>query len=141
MLRLAVSKGGRILIYVWAIEQDNASKRVIPLVDTKPALHSAPDSGEPQVPHDGVDVLVPWVHNTALAGNRNSQASKDEMPVYNRYYHMFAYGELRRIVIEAAKNLGLQVGSPEPNNKGLSIVQEGWERSNYYIELYLWQAD
>jgi tRNA (uracil-5-)-methyltransferase TRM9 len=138
MLLLASSRGGRILIYVWAIEQDEASKRVIPQAEAKSIPHPTPNHTQPQI--DGVDVLVPWLHNIALVKAAGTQATA-EAPVYKRYYHMFANGELRHIVTEAATNLGLQIGSPRPGGKGISIVQEGWEKSNYYIELRLWSED
>lgn len=132
MLRLANSKGGRILIYVWAIEQDEASKRVIPPAGTRP------DPGNLPIKHmDGADVLVPWVHNSALK-KATAQPSSSEPAIYKRYYHMFAQGELREIVMEAATNLGLIVGPSRANGAGVEITQEGWERSNYYVELLLW---
>jgi tRNA (uracil-5-)-methyltransferase TRM9 len=139
MLRLASSRGGRILIYVWAIEQDDASKRVIPQAETKSVLYPASD--HPQTQIDGVDVLVPWVHNITFVKAVGTQATTEGTPVYKRYYHMFSNGELRHIVTEAATNLSLQIGSPRSGGKGISILQEGWERSNYYIELRLWQED
>ena len=51
---------------------------------------------------------------------------------------------------QAARELGLQIGaapfagvdSPRHDTqriKGIEIVQEGWERSNYYIEARLWE--
>jgi tRNA (uracil-5-)-methyltransferase TRM9 len=128
-IRLVSAHGGRILIYVWAIEQDAESKRVIP---SKPLSDALEDAKEPAFIQEGVDVFVPWVHNT--------NASK-EPKVYHRYYHMFAEGELRQLVNEAAKELGLELSerSVERKGKGLTIMQEGWERSNYYIELLSWQ--
>lgn len=88
----------------------------------------------------GVDVLVPWVHNAA-----KSSSSSEKPRVYQRYYHMFAEGELRTLVIEAAQNLGLVIGDAsqyrEGKVKGIQFVQEGWERSNYYVELLLWEKN
>ncbi|KAG8802466.1 tRNA methyltransferase, has a role in tRNA modification [Serendipita sp. 398] len=128
----ASPSGGRVLIYVWAVEQDNASKRLIP-----PSTGANPTSPSQQV--TGVDVLVPWVHS----GASPSGSVTGNLPVYKRYYHMFANGELRQLVEEAAGNLNLVVGNNENMNSrpicGLTIVQEGWEKSNYYIELQLWK--
>ena len=78
-------------------------------------------------------MFVPWVHNT--------DAFQEHPKVYHRYYHMFAEGELRQLVGEAAKELGLELSERgvEHKGKGLTVVQEGWERSNYYIELLSWQ--
>jgi len=123
---------GRILIYVWAIEQDELSKRKVISDDDAP-------------PVSGLDVVVPWVLSKELMTSTQSDKNK-EPQVYNRYYHMFAKGELPGLVEEAAKVLSLQVGL-KPNElqektlRGVEIVQEGWERSNYYVELRLWTSE
>jgi tRNA (uracil-5-)-methyltransferase TRM9 len=62
--------------------------------------------------------------------------------IFRRYYHMFARGELVGLVTKAASELGLCVGSRHDgpgNMRGLEIVQDGWERSNYYVELRCWE--
>jgi len=135
---------GRILIYVWAIEQDEFSKRRIPL---------APDpigSGK-----TGQDVFVPWVlSRQTMEKSKSDRTSNlgstpvvsEQLPdVVNRYYHMFAHGELADLVSSAATELGLQVGLPSSlssagvKTSGVTIVQDGWERSNYYVELQCWE--
>lgn len=133
---------GRGLIYVWAIEQDELSKRTIPT--------EAPSAS------DGQDVLVPWVLKSQQPKKKKSSKEKapevepqestsstqERDPVFNRYYHMFAKGELRALVCEAAEQIGLQVGNQvekAEHQKGLEIIQDGWERSNYYVELKLWE--
>lgn len=107
---------GHVLIYVWAVRQDELSKRAIPK-DSSP-------SGT------GQDVFVPWV------------MSEDKTQVFNRYYHMFDDGELAALVTLAAEELGLVVGPAANDNsqKGVEIVQDGWERSNHYVELRRWQT-
>lgn len=121
-----------MLIYVWAIEQDDLSKRkVVEEQDPPPAT--------------GKDVVVPWVLSKQLSDSSKASPERDERPqVYNRYYHMFAKGELAGLVQEAASELGLQTGpksrSTAKYTSGVEIVQDGWERSNYYVELKLWQA-
>ncbi|KAJ8598002.1 hypothetical protein M405DRAFT_855277 [Rhizopogon salebrosus TDB-379] len=133
---------GRMLIYVWAVEQDELSKRSIPTSDIN-GLDPQPTTGE--------DVFVPWVMSqnqcTPKGDVTSSAPSKRdtpvvETPVYNRYYHMFANGELKQLTIQAAEELGLVVGPPENASnggcRGIKIVQEGWERSNYYVELRHW---
>ncbi|KAJ7685061.1 S-adenosyl-L-methionine-dependent methyltransferase [Mycena polygramma] len=106
---------GRVLIYVWAVRQDELSKRTIP------------DSGSNGT---GQDVFVPWVK------------SGDKTEVFNRYYHMFDDGELAALVGLAAEELGLVVGPAVGTSslKGVEIVQDGWERSNHYVELRRWQT-
>ncbi|KAG2078106.1 S-adenosyl-L-methionine-dependent methyltransferase [Suillus decipiens] len=142
---------GRVMIYVWAIEQDELSKRSIPASNAE---------GSDQHPTTGEDVFVPWVmsqnQHTAKGKCKNdvspSATSKEvasavptlalEAPVYNRYYHMFAKGELKQLTVEAAKEFGLMVGSRDSANakrrRGVEIIQEGWERSNHYVELRRW---
>lgn len=141
---------GRVMIYVWAIEQDELSKRSIPASDTNGSDN----------PMTGEDVFVPWVmsqgQHTAKGkfknDGRSSATYKEaapatpvlavETPVYNRYYHMFAKGELEQLTVQAADEFGLMVGSRESANtkgcRGVEIIQEGWERSNYYVELRRW---
>ncbi|KAJ7285716.1 S-adenosyl-L-methionine-dependent methyltransferase [Mycena rebaudengoi] len=109
---------GRVLIYVWAIRQDEQSKRSIPT-----------DSAS----NEGQDVFVPWVLSDAAA---------EKPQVFNRYYHMFAEGELSSLVVLAAEELGLVVGPPVDgtSQRGVEILQDGWERSNHYVELRRWQT-
>ncbi|KAE9400736.1 hypothetical protein BT96DRAFT_633862 [Gymnopus androsaceus JB14] len=112
---------GRILIYVWAVEQDDLSKREIPVEQsTELSL--------------GKDVFVPWV----LSSSDKTQADNQ---VFNRYYHMFAKGELTQLVSEAAEEMGLRVGPKSEYSvscSGIEFKQNGWERSNYYVELHCW---
>ncbi|KAI5835674.1 S-adenosyl-L-methionine-dependent methyltransferase [Schizophyllum commune Tattone D] len=125
LIRAVSPTSGRVLIYVWAVEQDELSKRHIPTENTVDA---------------GVDVFVPWVLSKTKTP---SDAPTGESKVYNRYYHMFARGELRRLVELAAKEMGLEVGVADKSavgRRGLEIVQDGWERSNYYVELRLWRT-
>ncbi|KAH7107560.1 hypothetical protein BKA62DRAFT_610485 [Auriculariales sp. MPI-PUGE-AT-0066] len=110
LLQAVSETHGRILFYVWSTEQDEHSKRVVPVHnDTK-----------------AQDVLVPWVHSSV---------------VHQRYYHLFEQGELRQLVTSAATALDLQVGPPSGHGKhGVEITQDGWERSNWYIELRRWES-
>ncbi|KAF8136630.1 S-adenosyl-L-methionine-dependent methyltransferase [Boletus edulis] len=119
---------GRILIYVWAIEQDELSKRVIPTDDS---TGSSP----------GKDVFVPWVMSQqATRQDSKNPGTVAEAHVYHRYYHMFAKGELTRLAREAAQGMDLVVGPPEAGRRGIEIIQDGWERSNYYVELRCWKV-
>lgn len=117
---------GRVLIYVWAIEQDDLSKRKIP-------ADEGPDA------QTGKDVMIPWVLSKQLA---LKSPTSEEPQIYNRYYHMFSKGELAGLVLEAAVSVGLQVGAKPsggtPDLLGVEILQNGWERSNYYVELARW---
>ncbi|KAK2460617.1 hypothetical protein APHAL10511_007087 [Amanita phalloides] len=71
LLEAVSSHHGRLLIYVWAVEQDDLSKRKIP-------INRDSSSGQ--------DVLIPWVCS-----------EYDRRRIYNRYYHMFAKGELSEL--------------------------------------------
>jgi len=122
---------GRVLVYVWAIEQDQLSKRKVIADEKSPPL-------------TGQDVVVPWVLSKELSMKEKQPSEKNKEPqIFNRYYHMFAKGELSGLVIEAAQGSGLRVGpkleSGDETLKGIEIVQDGWERSNYYVELRLWK--
>ena len=136
---------GRILIYVWAIEQDKLSKRTI-LADCPASSSQA-----------GLDVFVPWVLSkqrkvseetdsgpSGITSTISKDKQTDNCRVFNRYYHMFAKGELVGLVSDAARELGLQIGPPlettvlGSKTHGVDIVGNGWERSNYYVELKCW---
>jgi tRNA (uracil-5-)-methyltransferase TRM9 len=120
---------GRVLIYVWAIEQDTLSKRIIP---------TDGQDGD-QV---GKDVMVPWVLSRQPGPTADSPKQEvDKTQIFHRYYHMFAKGELTTLVHEAAQELRLEVGplSSVGSELGLEVVQDGWERSNYYVELRRWE--
>ncbi|KAG5490145.1 hypothetical protein JKF63_00264 [Porcisia hertigi] len=72
LLRLVRPAGGRVLIYVWALEQRDHAKR---LVD--------PETG---------DALVRWERH---------QKYDHEQQVFRRYYHFFAEGELEQLCKDA----------------------------------------
>ncbi|KZT26268.1 S-adenosyl-L-methionine-dependent methyltransferase [Neolentinus lepideus HHB14362 ss-1] len=145
---------GRALIYVWAMEQDSLSKRIIP---------GGQQTGETQVVTDkdkrGVDVFVPWVLKEPSSNRSNIPARhtshqgtspltimhESSAKAFNRFYHMFAAGELEQLVIEAAEDMNIQLGPKSTDSSinagvsGIAVVQSGWERSNYYIELQRWR--
>ena len=135
---------GRILIYVWAIEQDEHSKRIIPV----PAREGIRAGADGERCPSGQDVFVPWVlssDNAHSKVSRGEQAQNVPSDAIRRYYHMFSKDELRGLVLSAGQELGLKVGPPALNeaedkgSKGVEIIVSGWERSNYYIELRRWQ--
>lgn len=127
LLQAVASDHGRVLIYVWAIEQDELSKRKV--VSNEVACVT------------GVDVVVPWVLSKGLSKTAELEQDQTKPEVFNRYYHMFAKGELRDLVEEAAKEFRLHVGSERNGCRGVEIVQDGWERSNYYVELRMWNLE
>ncbi|KAH7924578.1 hypothetical protein BV22DRAFT_1034985 [Leucogyrophana mollusca] len=153
LLQCVSSKHGRVLIYVWAIEQDELSKRKLP-----PSGQGQPSQNLARGCEPGQDVFVPWVLSQPNSTKHNTQnveetaapsvyeaktgAAAPNSEVYNRYYHMFAKGELTQLTHDAARGLGLCIGSPdgfaEANLRGIDIVQDGWERSNYFVELRCW---
>lgn len=108
---------------------------------------------------DGQDVFVPWVLSSPNAPKKpkarkrqrkegpsaevtlEEPQEKQEAQVFKRYYHMFSQGELQRLVQEAAAELELVIGSQLGSNvQGVEFVQEGWERSNYYIVARRWRT-
>ncbi|QRV72446.1 methyltransferase domain protein [Ceratobasidium sp. AG-Ba] len=146
--------GGRALLYVWAVDQDNLSKRVVPEAETGKLPIASTSSTKAQ------DVLVPWVMQqpnpkSKCKVRREQPQPESEEPdaaspvqdpptVFKRYYHLFVAGELTELVVAAATELGLTVGGkPSGDNvvkgqRGVEICSEGWERSNYYVELIRW---
>ena len=129
---------------MWAIEQDEFSKRAIPGQDLARG-------------NTGQDVFVPWVLATQKTKEERQTAKKKDQgaveatvevenseepsKVFNRYYHMFSKGELYELTRAAIQELGLAIGneSGAPADQGVEIVQCGWERSNYYIEIRRWR--
>jgi len=136
------------------VEQDELSKRTIP---TQPRS----DRGG-----KGLDVFVPWVltrrhpkkasnHIEAIQSSNistkpqtpeHSSSGQADTKSLNRFYHMFGEGELTQLACEAAHELGLRVGSnssadeDDDGKMGAEIVQSGWEKSNYYIEMRRWKT-
>ncbi|KAF8582649.1 S-adenosyl-L-methionine-dependent methyltransferase [Ramaria rubella] len=135
LLRCISPFHGRLLVYVWAVEQDRLSKRVLPSI--RDGKHNK-----------GQDVFVPWILSESPAKTSLPQGSPDhgDARVFNRYYHMFASGELEELAREAAFAMELEV-APRPDlaidssttRKGVEIVRCGWERSNWYIEMKRWK--
>jgi len=153
LIQCVSSTHGRILVYVWAIEQDEFSKRRLP-TDRQETTGAGSRAGQ--------DVFVPWVLSQQIVEKPESKTSDPHTSapisksaeqinspnIVNRYYHMFAQGELVDLASSAATELGLEVGLPPLRDKvdsasiktrGMTIVQDGWERSNYYVELQCWE--
>lgn len=65
-----VKPGGKVLIFVWALEQTKFSKR-----NFQPGQQ---------------DVLVPW----KLTPRKGQKEENGDNNVYSRYYHLFKQGEL-----------------------------------------------
>jgi tRNA (uracil-5-)-methyltransferase TRM9 len=149
LLESVSPRHGRILIYVWAIEQDENSKRIIPVSVTGPRVYT---DVEGEWNPSGQDVFVPWVLSSDRARpevrwtKEPQNLPKIRPNTIRRYYHMFAKGELDELVQNAAQEIGLKVGTLSTNEaeecegtEGVEIVASGWERSNYYIELRRWR--
>jgi tRNA (uracil-5-)-methyltransferase TRM9 len=108
------------------VDQDDSSKRDVPSSLSSDSCH-------------GVDAFVPWVLNSSKL-NSGSPHQPDR-PVFNRFYHLFAVGELRQLACEAAESLGMIVGPPSPDElgqRGLEVVRDDYEKSNWFVELRLW---
>ncbi|KAL9122818.1 MAG: hypothetical protein Q9187_000628 [Circinaria calcarea] len=83
------SKGGRALIFVWALEQ----------------LNSRRGWGE----SDEQDVMVPWVMK-----QKGSKGNDDESKTFHRYYHLYRSGELERDIV-AAGGIVMESGYEKDN--------------------------
>ena len=144
LLETVSPRHGRVLIYVWAIEQDEYSKRTVPVPGKEIGTHTDVDD-EPRT--SGQDVFVPWSLSTGKKEVTKS-APETTPEVVQRYYHMFAKDELSQLVQVATQEIGLRVGPPPPHRnqvegvdhtEGIEVVASGWERSNYYVELRRWR--
>lgn len=80
--------GGRLLIYAWALEQKTSRRGW--------------DKGDPQ------DIMVPWV--------RKNNPAQQEPQTFNRYYHLFAEGELESNIEQA----------------GGQVLESGYEKDNWW---------
>lgn len=167
IIRVLNPSSGRMLLYVWAVEQDELSKRVVPDSQSTSEAQASLTSLKAQ------DVLVPWVKTPQSPSTKPkapslSLSSSSDPPqinppspseephppstpqVFQRYYHLFAESELSKLTVRAALELGIIVGNEselgdeetEMNGKdfvhGIEILKTGWERSNYYLEARTW---
>lgn len=78
---------------------------------------------------------------SAVGTTAEVESTEEHSKVFNRYYHMFSKGELYELTRSAAQELGLGVGNESDvcADQGVEVVQCGWERSNYYIEIRRWR--
>ena len=78
---------------------------------------------------------------SAVGTTAEVEGTEEHSKVFNRYYHMFSKGELYELTRSAAQELCLEIGneSDVSAGEGVEIVQCGWERSNYYIEIRRWR--
>ncbi|OAV98660.1 hypothetical protein PTTG_25612 [Puccinia triticina 1-1 BBBD Race 1] len=144
------SRIGRILIFVWAHEQGEKSRRkwakgtLLPapeLGSTTSANSIKPDVGNIEGLSNLQDVLVPWALN-----NHSDDKSTEKAKTYNRYYHLFREGELIELVKRAAESLELPFNQIDPNTPDLPpsyqkdcclIKRHGWEADNWWVEIEL----
>lgn len=125
-------KSGQDVFVPWVMSQQNTKKNVDKMIAKSGRRHNSCNAASAGPSHDQTGEIF-ITHTT------------DEPQIFNRYYHMFAKGELVQLVHDAASDLGLYVG-PRTNGvmpsgeRGLEIVQDGWERSNYYVELQCWTS-
>jgi tRNA (uracil-5-)-methyltransferase TRM9 len=89
------STGGKVLIFVWALEQRTSRRGW--------------DKGHAQ------DVMVPWV----MKGTR----SDEENRTYNRYYHLYQAGELERDVAAAGGSV-IESGYEKDNWWAIAVRRE-----------------
>ena len=92
------AKGGKALIYVWALEQKNSRRGW--------------DKGDAQ------DVMVPWV--------MKGIGTEDKGQTFLRYYHLYESGELERDIVAAGgrvlehgyeKDNWWAIATPLPKNR------------------------
>ncbi|XP_068122965.1 alkylated DNA repair protein alkB homolog 8 isoform X2 [Hyperolius riggenbachi] len=108
-------KGGKALIYVWAMEQEYNKKKSKYLKESKCSNEDTQPTGRAEVASqdlnaklpvhtnrtafDSQDLLVPW-HLKPKCRAKNSTSAVEEQPlgsVYHRFYHVFREGELEAL--------------------------------------------
>ena len=142
----------RFMIYVWAYEQGENSKRKMG------TAAGAEGSADEKVQ----DVLVPWVltpkpvkkekvikprrvRGEPVVEQEAAPVPVETVPVegpkvFHRYYHLFVKGELGDNVRQAGRDGGYEVVEAEDGEavgkdiKWLRIVGEGWEADNWWLE-------
>ncbi|KAK9448562.1 S-adenosyl-L-methionine-dependent methyltransferase [Limtongia smithiae] len=77
----SVRRGGRALIYVWALEQQQSRR------------------GWDE--HHAQDVMVPWVTANGKAKGTTAGSDEAEAVVKERYYHLYRKGELEEDIVAA----------------------------------------
>lgn len=87
LLRLVKSKGGVVLIYVWALPRGG-----------KPSSSSASQKRWESIDYDTGDALVPWQMNAKF---------DESQKIFQRYYHFFREGELKALCLEALEKGGI----------------------------------
>ena len=91
-----LKSGGRALIFVWALEQGSSRR------------------GWNE--NDEQDVIVPWVTRGSKKNAANGGNGTSEDKVFNRYYHLYAQGELERDIVSA----------------GGVVEDSGYEKDNWW---------
>ena len=143
----------RFLIYVWAYEQGEGSRRSMgtakSITTGETRNSSSKETERERVEEEKVqDVLVPWVlqHPPSSSTSRRTDHEVDadcvETKVYHRYYHLFTEGELRDLVCDAAReedlvvidSSGQPVIGPLHEKRWLRVRDEGWEADNWWLE-------
>lgn len=152
MLRALNKKHGKLLIQVWAVEQeppvDHTASADATESERKPYLKRQRDMDKLESAANMLsslelsetkkqDVFVPWKlqpaqqkKSTIEAPSDSIQATQDSTPpVFQRYYHLFKAGELRALVLEAARE-----GFDGTSHHQLTIdSEERWESGNWSI--------
>lgn len=139
---MAVNKDhGKIFIQVWALEQEppananvvNTSKRTNvrkprDMSKLLPAKLSTAAVEKPKQNDTGSqDVFVPWKLQAKPEQDPNST---DNQQTFQRYYHLFRQGELKGLIMQAARELGLA-------DTLQTDQSEQWEEGNWWIRASL----
>lgn len=138
---------GRMLLYVWAHEQGESSRRrwekgTLLAADVPPGAEpnsSSSDISSSDAAPRPQDVFVPWTTSQQADAADEEPAQPRTL---NRYYHLFRSGELQDLVRQAAEALNLRyVPYGEDGDRFSSsgcgwvkVVKEGYEADNHFVE-------
>lgn len=140
-----VQKGQDVMVpWVVPIKQEKKVKEV--KVKRKKWVEGGTGDALSATQMDDTTTITTLMNETTLHDETPRTESKEataaqQAQVFHRYYHLYMKGELRESVLLAASEMGFCIKDDkerkpagEKGNKWLRIVEEGYEKDNWYLE-------